>query len=318
VNPTSPCSGRRFTPPLMRSVRPFERRQSERGLLEMTQRSVVDRPSLEQLVETGMLTLESLHPGGLETTAQLARLCGIQRGADVLDVASGTGETACFLAEDFGARVLGVDSSDQMIRRAETKARARDLDVAFRNADAADLPFSDATFDAAICECTLCLLDKPRVLGAMARVVRPGGSVGMHDLYWKDGAAHGLKRTLAEIEGEKPETLDGWRRLFESAGLVQVIAVDRSEAKSRWMQESRRQLGWTGQLTLFLKIVRRWGVRGVWRVLRSERVFSNDRLGYVLVVGRKQWEPGSSTAVHDQPRAVRPNGSQRTALPRRR
>ena len=80
---------------------------------------VIDQPSLEGLVETGMLALESLHPGGLETTRQLAELCNIQRGTVVLDVASGTGETACFLARTFGARVVGVDRSGEMIRRAD-------------------------------------------------------------------------------------------------------------------------------------------------------------------------------------------------------
>lgn len=252
------------------------------------QGSVVDRPSLEGIVETGMLTLDSLHPGGLETTRHLAKACNIQRGAAVLDVASGTGETACFLAETFDARVYGVDRSDEMICRAGAKANARGLQVKFKKADAVDLPFDDSEFDAAICECTLCFLDKPRVLGEMVRVVRPGGCVGMHDLCWKDGASDQLKHTLAEIEGEKPETLEGWRQLFESAGLVQITAVDKSEVKLRWMQKSRKQLGLTGQLTLGLKIIRRWGVRGLWRILRSERVFSNNFLGYVLVVGTKR------------------------------
>jgi len=44
----------------------------------------------------------------------------------------------------------------------------------------------------------------------------------------------------------------------------------------------------TGQLMLALKIIRRWGIRGVWRVLRSERVFSSDLLGYALLVGIKR------------------------------
>jgi SAM-dependent methyltransferase len=254
----------------------------------MTQGTMVDSPSLEGLVETGMLALESLHPGGLKTTEQLANLCNIQRRAAVLDVASGTGETACFLAETFGARVVAVDRSGEMIRRAKVKASARGLEVAFESADAANLPFGDAEFDAAICECTLCFLDKPRVLGEMARVVRPGGRVGMHDLCWKEGAPDGLKRTLKEIEREEPETSEGWRRLFESAGLVQVTVDDKSEVMSRWMQESRKQLGLTGQIVLILKIIRRWGLRGASRVLRSERVFSSDLLGYVLVVGTKR------------------------------
>lgn len=256
--------------------------------METTLGPVVDRPSLEGLVETGMLALESLHPGGLETTRQLASLCNIQQGAAVLDVASGTGETACFLTETFGARVTGVDRSDEMIARAAAKASARGLEVSFRNADAASLPFDDAAFDAAICECTLCFLDKPRVLGEMARVVRAAGCVGMHDLYWKEGAPDRLKRTLAEIEDERPETREGWRRLFESAGLVQITTVDKSDVMARWMRESRKRLGATGQLKLVMKIIRRWGLRGAWTVFRSERVFSSDLLGYALVVGRKR------------------------------
>ena len=257
-------------------------------MMEITQEPIGDRPSLEGLVESGILTLDSLHPGGLELTQQFAEMCNIRRGAVVLDVASGTGETACFLAETFAARVYGVDRSDEMIRRGEAKASGRGLEVEFRKADAANLPFDDSEFDAAICECTLCLLEKQRVLSEMVRVVRPGGCVGMHDLCWKEGASDDLKRTLAEIEGENPETLEGWRQLFERAGLVQINAVDKSEVMSRWMQESRKQLGLTGQLKLILKIIRRWGVRGAWRVSRSERVFSSDLLGYAIVVGTKR------------------------------
>ena len=53
-----------------------------------------------------------------------------------------------------------------------------------------------------------------------------------------------ITRTFAEIEGEKPETLAGWRRLFERAGLVQINTLDKSGVKGRWMQESRKQLSY--------------------------------------------------------------------------
>jgi ubiquinone/menaquinone biosynthesis C-methylase UbiE len=252
-----------------------------------TTAAVASQASLDDVVEAGMLKFGSLHPGGLELTRELAGLCHIQKGAKVLDVASGTGETACFLAERFAARVYGVDHSDHMILRAEAKARTKGLEVKFSRGEAANLPFGDAEFDAAICECTLCFLEKERVLGEMVRVVRPGGCVGMHDLCWQEGAPDGLKRTLAEIEDEEPETLAGWRGLFSQAGLVQIHAVDKSEEMSLWIQEARKQLGLTGQLILALKIVRRWGLRGLWRVLKSERVFASEFLGYGIVVGTK-------------------------------
>ncbi len=243
---------------------------------------------MEALVEAGMLKFESLHPGGLELTGELAELCNIRKGAKVLDVASGTGETACFLVERFAARVLGIDRCDQMIRRAESKARANSLQVEFRRAEATNLPFADAEFDAAICECTLCFLNKEHVIGEMARVVRPGGYVGIHDLCWKEHTPRALKRALAEIENEKPETLEGWQRLFSEAGLVQVNAIDKSELIAQWMRKSKKHLGLTGQFALVLKILRRWGIRGLWTILKSGRVFSSKFLGYGIIVGKKR------------------------------
>lgn len=248
---------------------------------------VADSASLEALVETGMLPLESLHPGGLETTRELAVACGVGEGSRVLDVASGTGETLCFLVESLGAEVCGVDRSIEMVHRAEDKAAARRVSVGVEQADAGALPFADGSFDAAICECTLCFLDKPRVLEEMTRVVRPGGYVGMHDLYWMEGAPRRLTRSLAELEGEEPETLTGWRALFERAGLGGVVTIDKSDVKARWMRDSRRQLGWLGQIALTMRIVKRWGLRGAVKVLRSERVFGSRYLGYVIVVGVK-------------------------------
>ncbi|MBI4565345.1 MAG: methyltransferase domain-containing protein [Planctomycetes bacterium] len=251
----------------------------------MTQEPLAERPSLEALAEAGMLKLESLHPGGLALTRELAERCNIRDGTGVLDIASGTGETACFLAEVFAARVVGVDRSETMIRRAKAKARAKGLAAAFTKGDATHLPFGDAGFDAAICECTLCLFEKERALGEMARVVRPGGCVGIHDLCWKEEAPDCLRSTLAEIEDERPETPDGWRKLFHHAGLTDVHAFDKAGVMLRWMADSRKQLGATGRLGLAARILARWGVRGLWSVWRSERVFASGLLGYGIIVG---------------------------------
>jgi SAM-dependent methyltransferase len=175
-----------------------------------------------------------------------------------------------------------------MIRRAEEKARARGLQVEFREVDAHHLPFPDAAFDVAICECTLCLLDKKQVLGEMVRVVRTGGRVGMHDACWREDTPDDLKQTLAGIEGERPETLEGWRRLFAQAGLAEIRAEDKSSLIPRWLKESRKQLGRMGQFALAWKVIRRWGFRGLRRIHCSERVFSSEQLGYGIVVGTKR------------------------------
>lgn len=244
-------------------------------------------PTLERLLESGMLEAEILHPGGLEITRELAELCGIGSEKRVLDVASGSGEAACFLAETFGCAVVGVDASAYMVERARQKAEKRNLDIEFREGDAHALPFEDDAFDAVISECTTCVLDKGRAIREMVRVTRPGGRVGIHDLCWREDSPEDLKQRLAELEGERPETLDGWKGLFEECGLAEVLVRDKSGLISSWTGEVKKQLGLLGQVKIYWKILRRWGLGGLRRIKESERVFRSEHLGYGLVVGIK-------------------------------
>lgn len=234
------------------------------------------------------LGIETLHPGGSSVTRELAEMAGIEAGSDVLDVASGTGEGACFLASEFSCRVQGVDLSEQMVERATRKARERGIDgVEFTAGDAHDLPFEDGRFDAVVSECTLCFLDQERALREMVRVAKPGGRVGIHDLAWKEDAPDEIKATLARLEDERPQTLAGWRRLFEDAGLEDVTAADRSDVIPGWMKESRKQMGLSGQAKAAWKIVTTAGPGGLIRLWQSERVFASPHLGYGIIVGRK-------------------------------
>jgi ubiquinone/menaquinone biosynthesis C-methylase UbiE len=245
--------------------------------------------SLEALVESGELeTIQILHPGGLELTRELAELCRVSQGKSVLDVASGTGESACYLAQSFACRMTGVDHSAFMVGEARRKARDRRLDIRFEEADAHNLPFQADTFDVVLSECTTCALDKQKALGEMARVARLGGWVGISDLYWKEHVSTEIKQRLAEIEEEDPEELAGWTGLFEAAGLEQVQAVDRSEFLARMSKEIRCQLGVAGYVKTIARILRRWGFRGLARVLESQKIFGSEYLGYAIIVGQKR------------------------------
>lgn len=251
----------------------------------MRQKAADDRPSLENLIERYDFGIEILHPGGLEITKELATMCHLREDSRILEVASGTGESACFLAKEFGATVTGVDISEHMIRRAESKCKGQN--VRFTKADANDLPFTDNSFDMVISECTLSLLNKKKVLGEMCRVLKSRGYVGFHDLYWKENAPTKLREELALIEDERPETVEGWKRLLRSVGMEEVRSVDKSGLMPEWMRDSRKRLGFIGYLKAAAYVLRCWGIRGMVTVLRSERIFSSKYLGYCIVVGRK-------------------------------
>ena len=250
-------------------------------------REQVKPPSLENLIEDEDIGLEVLHPGGLDITRELAQLCHISLGSKVLEVASGTGESACFLVQNFGCSFVGIDASDRMIERAKSKVSAKGLPAEFKKGDAHHLPFDDGTFDAVVSECTVCILDKAQAIREMARVTKSGGYVGIHDLCWKEGAPEDLQRRLVEIEGERPETLEGWRRLFEEAGLKDIRAIDKSDMIPRWSKEIKKKLGIMGQLKIFFKVIRTWGFSGFKTIIESERIFQSKYTGYGILIGRK-------------------------------
>jgi ubiquinone/menaquinone biosynthesis C-methylase UbiE len=245
------------------------------------------RLSLETLIETEDVGLEILHPGGLEITRELAELCHISKDTKVLDVASGTGESAFYLVQNFGCRIIGIDISDYMIKRARRKAIEKGVIIEFKKGDAHNLPFIDNAFDAVISECTTCLLNKEKAIGEMVRVAKKGGYVGIHDICWKEGTPLQLKHRLAELEGERPETLTGWKNLFEKAGLKDVKIMDRSYLITGWRKDIMKKIGMIKQIRILVRIVKKWGLRGLDTIMESEKIFQSQYTEYGIIVGRK-------------------------------
>jgi demethylmenaquinone methyltransferase/2-methoxy-6-polyprenyl-1,4-benzoquinol methylase len=99
-------------------------------------------------------------------------------GADALDICCGTGDLALELRRRIGpdGRVVGTDFSEPMLEIARRKSGEESLPVEFGWADALDLPYGDASFDAVtIGFGARNLADLDKGLSEMARVLRPGG-----------------------------------------------------------------------------------------------------------------------------------------------
>jgi arsenite methyltransferase len=132
-----------------------------------------------------LLLGDSFHPGGEKLTERLGVLLELTPESRVLDVASGRGASALFLAERFGCEVMGVDYSRQNVEQANAEAAAKGIGgrAVFEQGDAEAVPFGDDSFDAVICECAFCTFpDKRAAAAEFARVVRTGGRAGLSDL----------------------------------------------------------------------------------------------------------------------------------------
>jgi arsenite methyltransferase len=132
-----------------------------------------------------MLLGDSFHPGGVKLTEHLGALLGLTPKSRVLDIASGNGASALFLAERFGCEVVGIDYGARNVEQANAAAAAKSLSarVTFERGDAEHLPFDDSSFDAVICECAFCTFpDKSAAAREFARVLGNGGRAGLSDL----------------------------------------------------------------------------------------------------------------------------------------
>jgi SAM-dependent methyltransferase len=141
---------------------------------------------------------EAYHPGGLALTRHLASTLGLRAGDRVADIAAGPGTTARLLAAEHGVTVAGVDLDESTVERARAAAERAGLSaqVRFHLGDAERLPLPDNAFDAVVCECAFCTFpDKATAAAEFARVLRPGGRVGITERH--DGA---LTAMIDQIE----------------------------------------------------------------------------------------------------------------------
>lgn len=104
-------------------------------------------------------------------------------GQRVLDIATGTGLVAFELAERGVCDVVGLDQSEEMLAAARARLAAAPAladRVRFVRGEAERLPFPDASFDALTCTYLLRYVDnRAATMRELARVVRPGGRIGM-------------------------------------------------------------------------------------------------------------------------------------------
>ena len=100
-------------------------------------------------------------------------------GERILDLATGTGWTSRLVARR-GGIVTGVDIADGLIAAAERQAAVERLPVRYRQGDAEDLPFDDASFDAIVSTYGVMFASRPDAAAKeLARVCKPGGRIAL-------------------------------------------------------------------------------------------------------------------------------------------
>lgn len=135
------------------------------------------------------------------------------------DIGCGTGSLTLELAR-FARKVIGVDLSGEMLRRARAIAKARELaNIEFRQGDVHKLPLAAHSIDAVFCVMVLHFLPDPaRAIAGLCRVVRPGGAIILVDLV-KHNQQWMREQMAHQWLGFDRDSIEGW---FRAAGAVTV------------------------------------------------------------------------------------------------
>lgn len=136
--------------------------------------------------------VDEFHIGGVAATKALVDQMGLKPGARLLDIGSGVGGPARFAANNVGVDVTGIDLTQSYVDIATSLSKQVGMTekTRFVQGSALDMPFANASFDAAmILHVGMNLPDKPKLMSEAARVLRPGGIFAVYDVMrLKDGA----------------------------------------------------------------------------------------------------------------------------------
>jgi len=152
----------------------------------------------------------------------------LRAGETVLDLGSGGGIDVLLSAQRVGPTgfVYGLDMTDEMLDLARANAAETGAtNVEFREGAIEAIPLPDASVDVVISNCVVNLsTDKAQVLAEVARVLRPGGRMGISDVVADDSLTPSERAERGSFAGCIAGALsfDEFRAGLEAAGLIDV------------------------------------------------------------------------------------------------
>ncbi len=181
------------------------------------------------------------HYGGTAAVDRLMAQAQVNSGDRVLDVCSGLGGPARYIAWKTGCHVTGLDLTASRVDGATELTAAAKLgsQVRFVHGNALAMPFPDAIFSLAIGqEAFAHIPDKPRLVGEIARVLRPGGRLVYSDILHRPGLTEVDRTRLFDgMRFSEIASVDSYSIFLRDVGLAIVRIVDLTDEWTRILVE---------------------------------------------------------------------------------
>ena len=174
---------------------------------------------------------DHIHVGGENETQRLAEKLEITENTYIVDLCSALGGPARFLAQKYKARIVGVDITETMLKKAEHRSKEAGLTnlIEFRLGNVLDIPAKMNTFDVVWGQDAWCYVtSKPRLIQEAVRVCKPGGKIGFTD--WIFGSTPITSQEEADFLFKfmifpNMESIEGYKNLLKT-NRCQILVVE--------------------------------------------------------------------------------------------
>ena len=184
------------------------------------------------ITEEHLKEFDQDHYGGIEALEVLAEAAQIKRHHHVLDICSGMGGPARYLAHTLGCRATGIDLTESRVAGATSLTKLAKLEafVNFEHGNALDLPFPDDHFDVVIAqEAWAHIPHKHQLIAQATRVAKRGGVIAFTDIVSVGTLkAPTAQRLFDGMRFSEIASRESYCNLLEAAGCVveQCVALD--------------------------------------------------------------------------------------------
>ncbi len=243
------------------------------------------------LTSDTLAPIDHFHGRGLAATKEMVALLRPAPGEQILDIGSGIGGPARWIAAHYGCRVTGIDLTPEFCDAAKalTIATGQEAAVDFRQGSATALPFLDDTFDRAYSQnVVMNIADKTRFYSEAYRVLKPGGIAVFSNLAagpkgeatyptpWAETAATSFLSTAAQTEAD-----------LRAAGFEITVFNEASPEALKAQAAARQKAATTGSSNLGVHVF--LGERYKQYQANSGRSMAEGRLSMIEALVRKPW-----------------------------
>lgn len=180
------------------------------------------RSYLDFLAEFGV---SGAHPGGFSLTKELLSAVNLSKGASILEIGCGTGQTAEYIASSFDCTVTAIDNHPVMVEKAMTRLKKQNVEVEY--GEAGKLFFSDQAFDFVLAESVISFTPSiDQTLREIVRVLKKDGAMAAVEMITKKPLDKKQEKEVKDLyEVSAVLTEEEWKKKFKRAGFPSVTIL---------------------------------------------------------------------------------------------